>query len=562
MAGGSGRTLEQTPTWAVAVVCLVLVIISIFIEHLIELVGKWLARRHKRALSEALEKVKSELMLLGFISLLLTIGQGPISNICVSQKVGNSWHPCPNPKSSPDADSSRRKLLQFPLADHSRRILAATAGDKCAEKGKVSLISTDGIHQLHIFIFVLAVFHVGSSVATWALGKLKMRRWQAWEKETKTIEYQFTNDPQRFRFARDTSFGRRHLNSWSNSRVLTWIVCFFRQFVWSVPKVDFLTLRHGFIMAHLAPHSAATFNFQQYIDRSLEGDFKVVVGINPMIWFFAVFFLLANAHGWRAYLWLPFIPLVVILLVGTKLQVVITRMALQIMERGDVVRGVPLVQPKDDHFWFNRPKLLLYVIHFVLFQNAFQLAFFIYSLYEFGWNSCFAHYTADTAIRISVGVVVQVLCSYVTLPLYALVTQMGSTLKPSIFNDRVALALKQWHRTAKKRVKEQSKSGTATPASSRPGTPPHRMSPVHLLKYHRSEVADSFKASTLSYGSDNERLDGDGSVSPPPSGSVESSVHHRQRGDGPHVQEEDHEVNAHHAIDVSRDFSFSHRTRP
>ena len=31
-------------------------------------------------------------------------------------------------------------------------------------------------------------------------------------------------DPERFRFARDTSFGRRHLNFWSKSPILLWIV--------------------------------------------------------------------------------------------------------------------------------------------------------------------------------------------------------------------------------------------------------------------------------------------------------------------------------------------------
>jgi mlo protein len=31
-------------------------------------------------------------------------------------------------------------------------------------------------------------------------------------------------DPERFRFARDTSFGRRHMQLWSNSPVLLWIV--------------------------------------------------------------------------------------------------------------------------------------------------------------------------------------------------------------------------------------------------------------------------------------------------------------------------------------------------
>lgn len=41
-------------------------------------------------------------------------------------------------------------------------------------KGKVQLVSAYGIHQLHIFIFVLALVHVTYCVATYALGKLKV----------------------------------------------------------------------------------------------------------------------------------------------------------------------------------------------------------------------------------------------------------------------------------------------------------------------------------------------------------------------------------------------------
>ncbi|RRT69979.1 hypothetical protein BHM03_00042592 [Ensete ventricosum] len=61
------------------------------------------------------------------------------------------------------------------------------------EQGKVPLISTDAIHQLHIFIFVLAVSHVLYCISTMAFGRLKMRRWKAWELETKTAEYQFSH---------------------------------------------------------------------------------------------------------------------------------------------------------------------------------------------------------------------------------------------------------------------------------------------------------------------------------------------------------------------------------
>ncbi|KAK4408930.1 MLO-like protein 6, partial [Sesamum angolense] len=561
MAGASGgRSLEETPTWAVAVVCFVLVAISIVIEHVIHLIGKWLQSKHKRALYEALEKVKSELMLLGFISLLLTVGQGPISDICISKKAGATWHPCSKkqeqyskyPAASKNiGDDTRRKLLSADDGSF-RRMLAAGAADKCAAKGKVAFVSADGIHQLHIFIFVLAIFHVLYCILTMALGRAKMSSWKAWEIETRTAEYQFSHDPERFRFARETSFGRRHLSFWSKTPVLLWIVCFFRQFVRSVPKIDYLTLRHGFIVAHLAPQSHAKFDFQKYINRSLEEDFKVVVGISPPIWFFAVLFLLFNTHGWFSYLWLPFIPLIIILVVGTKLQVIITRMGVRIQERGEVVKGVPVVQPGDDLFWFNRPRLILYLINFVLFQNAFQLAFFAWTWYEFGLKSCFHEHVEDIVIRITMGVLIQILCSYVTLPLYALVTQMGSTMKPTIFNDRVATALRNWHHTAKKHIKQSKHSAPTTPTSTRPPTPSHGMSPVHLLRHHRSEM-DSLQTSPRKSNFNVDHWDVEGSPSPTRfhqgNGSSSGRHHHRP--------ELEHEVELHQELQGS-----SARVRP
>ncbi|CAL0333403.1 unnamed protein product [Lupinus luteus] len=511
------RTLEETPTWAVAVVCFVLLFISIIIEHIIHAIGKWFKKKHKKALYEALEKVKGELMLLGFLSLLLTVFQEPISKICVSKKVASSWNPCSTPKASKTEnhsdDTNYRKLLQYLEPVH-RRVLATKGYDKCADKGKVAFVSAYGIHQLHIFIFVLAIFHILQCIITLALGRTKMKRWKTWEDETRTIEYQYYNDPDRFRFARDTTFGRRHLNKWSQSSISLWMVCFFRQFIGSISKADYFALRHGFIMAHLAPGNDAKFDFQKYINRSLEEDFNVVVGITPTIWFFTVLFLLTNTHGSYSQFWLPFIPFIVVLLVGAKLQMIITKMGLKIQDRGEVVRGAPLVQPGDELFWFNRPRFLLFLIHLVLFQNAFQLAFFTWTTYEFTLYSCFHDTTADIVIRVTMGVVVQILCSYVTLPLYALVTQMGTTMKHTVFNDRVATALKSWHHEAKKHVKESKHaSASVTPFSSRPATPTHGLSPVHLLYRHHGR-SDSTQTSPRTSNYENEEWDIERSASP------------------------------------------------
>jgi mlo protein len=100
---------------------------------------QWFHHRHKKALAEALEKMKAELMLVGFISLLLTVFQDPISKICISKEAGDVMLPCHLPKAADYADKgdkgSRRRLLSLFQAEMShRRSLAAAVADVCAEK--------------------------------------------------------------------------------------------------------------------------------------------------------------------------------------------------------------------------------------------------------------------------------------------------------------------------------------------------------------------------------------------------------------------------------------------
>ncbi|KAJ1413350.1 Mlo-related protein, partial [Sesbania bispinosa] len=274
-SGGSSKDLDQTPTWAVACVCTVFILISITLEKSLHKVGTWLGERHKKALLEALEKVKAELMILGFLSLLLTFGQSYIVRICIPAKVADKLLPCPYrgaDSASSNEEEHRRKLLSY-----ERRYLSEDATSYQCKEGHEPLISVNGLHQLHILIFFLAVLHVLYSAVTMLLGRLKIRGWKAWEEETSSHGYEFANDPSRFRLTHETSFVRAHATFWTRYSIFFYVGCFFRQFYRSVGKADYLTLRNGFITVHLAPGSK--FNFQKYIKRSLEDDFKVVVGV-------------------------------------------------------------------------------------------------------------------------------------------------------------------------------------------------------------------------------------------------------------------------------------------
>ncbi|EEF39797.1 Protein MLO, putative [Ricinus communis] len=422
------RTLQTTPTWAVATVCFILIFISITIEQLLHLLAKYFNKKRRSSLIKALDKIKSELMLLGFISLLLTVSEKPIANICIPRTAGETFLPC-----------------------GSASYIESEEEAKCAEQGKVSLLSRSGVRELQFLIFVLASFHSLSCILIFGLGMAKMRRWQSWEAETRTLEYQFSKDPRRFQLTHQTSFGKRHLRYWSEHSLLRWPTCFLRQFYGSVSKVDYLTLRHGFITAHF--EQGSNFDFQKYIKRALEVDFGVVVGISFWIWIFSVFYIFFNARKFYSYLWLPFIPLVMLLLVGTKLQGIITLMCLDSHDKSHVVRGTLLVRPSDHFFWFGWPKLLLHLIHFILFQVTPCFGKPILLFYQFGLRSCFHRETEDIVIRLAMGVLVHFLCGYVTLPLYALVTQMGTSMKKAVFTENVVAGLKRWRAKARKNLK-------------------------------------------------------------------------------------------------------------
>ncbi|KAL9249829.1 MLO-like protein [Drosera capensis] len=415
MDGGGERTLAETPTWAVAAL---------------------LTSRNKKALHEALERVKAELMVLGFISLILTFGQNFIARICIPSSVANTMLPCKLNKMDDSSFSSSNDEHHRRLSWNVHRILTSSSAIPPCHAGYEPLISASGIHQLHILIFFLAVFHVIFSAVIMALGRLKIRGWKEWELETSSNDYLISNDPSRFRLTHQTSFIKAHNNFLTRSRFFFYMACFFRQFFRSVTKTDYITLRNGFITAHIAP--GRSFDFRKYIKRSLEDDFQVVVGVSPVLWVSFVISLILNVHGWHMLFWASLIPLIIILAVGTKLQSVLAKMALETIERHAVVQGIPLVQASDEYFWFSRPRLMLHLIHFTLFQYI-KLRY------------CFDDSLPFAVAKLAVGIFSLCLCSYITLPLYALVTQMGSYMKRSVFDEQTSEALKRWHNAAKEK---------------------------------------------------------------------------------------------------------------
>ncbi|KAF7127073.1 hypothetical protein RHSIM_Rhsim11G0111900 [Rhododendron simsii] len=255
------RSLEYTPTWVVAVVCFVIVLISLIAERGLHRLGKLLEHKDQDALFRALEKLKEELMLLGFISLLLNVSQGLIKHICIPSHLANYMLPC---KWETSASEMHHEHHFQPTMTNGRRLLTTDTGPEDC--------------------------------------KLKIRQWKHWED----------------------------------------------------------SIRNETTKAH----GVHTHHIHLFKQRATAGHWrKSVVG------------------SWM-----------LLLLVGAKLENIITRLAQVAAETKTEGQEAPPVKPSDELFW----------------------------------------------------VLVQVLCSYSTLPLYALVTQMGSMYKQGIFEKNVQEQLDSW----------------------------------------------------------------------------------------------------------------------
>ncbi|XP_017980703.1 PREDICTED: MLO-like protein 11 [Theobroma cacao] len=446
------RSLALTPTWSVATVLTIFVAVSLIVERSIHRLSHWLRKTNRKPLLAAVEKMKEELMLLGFISLLLTATSSTIANICIPSKFYDStFAPCTRSEIDEeleDGSSKERKLTMVSGFHLFRRMLNGMNQNTCKE-GHEPFVSYEGLEQLHRFIFVMAITHVSYSCLTMLLAIVKIHSWRAWEDEAQMDRHDLLNERARESILRrQTTFVKNHTsNPLTKNSLLIWVICFFRQFGRSVVRADYLTLRKGFIMNH---NLISSYDFHSYMIRSMEEEFQKIVGVSGPLWGFVVAFMLFNVKGSNLYFWIAIIPITLVLLVGAKLQHVIATLALENASITGCYTGAKL-RPRDELFWFNKPEWLLSLIHFILFQNAFELASFFWFWWQFGYNSCFIRNHTLVYIRLILGFAGQFLCSYITLPLYALVTQMGTNYKAALIPQRIRETIHGWGKAARRR---------------------------------------------------------------------------------------------------------------
>jgi mlo protein len=157
--GGEGELgYEETQAWRLAVFFVGFLLISVGGESLLHKLEHHAKEKKMHGLNETVKKCKDELMLLGFISMLLVICQENILGICVP----DSW----DPTNATVAGAQRRALASIEV--------------ECPE-GRVQFITISALHQVHIFIFLMGLSHIVTGSVTMVLCMARIKKWRQWE---------------------------------------------------------------------------------------------------------------------------------------------------------------------------------------------------------------------------------------------------------------------------------------------------------------------------------------------------------------------------------------------
>lgn len=423
--GGGGISFEGTPSWIVGLIVFLIVGVSLIVENLLHHLGVKLQRNEKKHLFEALAKIKDELMLMGFISLLLAFLQEKIAKLCMPELLLHFWLPCgfvPR-KNRHNSPAHFQITSSGVLSNRGRHLLSAGGADSCSE-GKVPFISLGVLHDLHHLIFILAVVHVITCTVTVLLGEVQISQWWKWEEDIRKKNQLADANKTKVIDIRSLTFIRERFEG-VDANKRNYVSNFFKHLCGIVTQADYEAMRFGFILTHC--HGNQRFNFHRYIVYAYEGDFEEVVSISWFLWLLVIVSLSLNVAGWHIYMWISTVALILLLVVGTKLQQVITELATYVAQRHTVIVGDMSIKPSDEYFWFQQPKIFLFFIHCVIFLNSYSLAIFFWVVFTFGFHSCAMGEAKYVYPRIVIMVIIQAICSYSTLPLYAIVTQMGGS---------------------------------------------------------------------------------------------------------------------------------------
>ena len=178
MAPAQAAGLYEDPLWWIEpVIFAFFLVVSILFELALHALEHRLKHKGRNGLLAFVQGLKTEVLLFGLLSLLLSEIQPYLSMICVTVSDASATEGAHAPSNGTEGyhDAAAANTT---MAEHGRRLLAESAPSTCKD-GKVQLIPYETAHKIHVLIFMIAVSHIFMALLSLGLCLLKVSQLSA-----------------------------------------------------------------------------------------------------------------------------------------------------------------------------------------------------------------------------------------------------------------------------------------------------------------------------------------------------------------------------------------------
>lgn len=444
----AGVPLDGTSASIVVAVLIGYVLLSFFVEIVFHKVEHHI-KHYKRpgAIMEVFEKVKDEIMLVGVLTLVLLLAEDRIVEICIPK----ACHGIPNTREACDVSSvvsssassnssaSRRMLLgagSGPAVTCQRfqvccdtNVLGFEDSSVCPDPSQTPFISLKALHDIHFYIFIIMMVHIGVTMLVMLLATKRVHSWSQFETFLHADGITKPSNPTGI-------FASCH-----------------KQLHENVDAFCFVAVKNYFIAKHqgeLPQNSAEGFSFHEELHGDLQDGYKHIIGVSSWMWLILSSQLVLKAYIFD-FAYGNYASILLILIAGSKLDRIKSKMTHEIFDAADTDNSGTMseeefsaLQTADEttqtalmalepDFWRNDPKIILTLIRIVIWLNSTEIGTTMYFILWTGFEGCYVKQRtwAWIIINLVVTILVALHCSLNVIPLFSLTSNLGSHKKPA-----------------------------------------------------------------------------------------------------------------------------------
>jgi hypothetical protein len=443
---GAGKNFEQTAMNRIAIVLVIFVVFSTMLEIGLEKITEYFEHQHRHGMVEVIEKIKEEFLLVGVLSLLLSVMEDNVFAICMSKPWAfltpathcPSIYPVNTGNATSSAGSSSRRML---LAEASSS--AAAAGPQCegTNESYDRVIDVNALHQVHLLIFWLAVGHVIASFVTYYVARFTVQRWANWEEK---LIKDLKEETDRIVWKPKKGASQYATNNKCRNHLFGWSVVFC-----GMDSHTLLSLRRFYISRHnLTPK----FKIFDMVMEDLEHDFSDVAGIRFWMWLALCAQLLTNGTQSKVSGYYNWSNTFGTMLLAAHLRNIAEELSSKIWSHFEKSESSPSTSSDISHikndievvnthfedqlneiepiFICQRPKLLMYWFQLVQWNSSQTITQGLW--FSSSGLGCYAYVRGPVVIAVAmvIACISLVVMGYTVLPTYALMLHCGEHLRP------------------------------------------------------------------------------------------------------------------------------------